>query len=84
VAKQNLKAGTRLDGIGGFHCYGLIMAAEESTATGLLPIGLAGFARLTRDVAQDQPIACDSVVFDRENPVVELYRRQLALVTACV
>ena len=76
VAKRDLTAGRRLDGIGGFDCYGLIARADEARAEGLVPIGLAGDARLTRDVAKDEPITRDAVVFEEENLVLDLRRQQ--------
>lgn len=75
-AKRDLKAGERLDGIGGFHCYGLITAAEEARSERLLPICLASYARLTRDIPKDRPVSRDDVVFEEENGVIELRRQQ--------
>lgn len=75
-AKRALGAGERLDGIGGEHAYGLIVRADEARAEGLLPIGLAGYARLTRDIAQDQPVPRDAIVFEEENLVLDLRRQQ--------
>ncbi|NLG29147.1 MAG: homoserine dehydrogenase [Chloroflexi bacterium] len=55
-AKRDLRAGDRLDGLGGYDCYGLI--AETASAAGRvgLPICLSEGVRLTRDVARDQPV----------------------------
>lgn len=78
-AKQDLGAGERLDGIGGFHCYGLIVHADEARRDGLLPIGLASYGRLTRDIAKDGPIPADAVSFEEDNLVLDLRRRQDAL-----
>jgi predicted homoserine dehydrogenase-like protein len=77
-AKRDLEAGRRLDGIGGFDCYGLIVGRPEARREGLLPVGLASFARLTRPIAKDQPIPLDAVAFEEENIVLDLYRRQEA------
>ncbi len=75
-AKRDLKAGARLDGIGGFDCYGLIVRSDEARRQGLLPIGLAGYGRLTRDIAKDQPVPYDTVAFEEGNLVLELRRQQ--------
>jgi predicted homoserine dehydrogenase-like protein len=75
-AKQDLPAGRRLDGIGGFDCYGLIVRAEDAQAERLLPIGLAAFARLTRPIAKDEPIPYDAIELEEENVVTELRRQQ--------
>jgi predicted homoserine dehydrogenase-like protein len=56
VAKRPLRAGERIDGIGGFACYGLLDNTEVVRREGLLPMGLAEGCRLIRDVPQDQPI----------------------------
>ena len=50
VAKRDLKAGERLDGIGGFCAYGLIDNAAPSRAVSALPIGLSEGCVLRRDV----------------------------------
>jgi predicted homoserine dehydrogenase-like protein len=56
VAKRDLPAGRRLDGIGGFDCYGLVECSETVAAEGLLPLGLAEFATLEDPVRKDEPI----------------------------
>ena len=56
VAKRDLPAGRRLDGMGGFDCYGVVERAETAAAYGLLPLGLAEFATLEQPVAKDEPI----------------------------
>jgi predicted homoserine dehydrogenase-like protein len=56
IAKRDLKAGTELDGIGGFTCYGLIENAPIARAETLLPIGIAEGCRLTRDIPKDHEI----------------------------
>jgi predicted homoserine dehydrogenase-like protein len=77
-AKRDLTAGRRLDGIGGFDCYGLIVRKADVRREGLLPIGLASFATLTRALAKDEPIPIDAVTFEEPNLVLDLYRRQEA------
>lgn len=61
VAKRDLKAGERLDGIGGFCLYGLIDNSAEARAINALPIGLSDGAVLTRDVAKDGVVRLDDV-----------------------
>jgi predicted homoserine dehydrogenase-like protein len=61
VAKRSLRAGERIDGIGGFACYGLLDNTEVVRREGLLPMGLAEGCRLIRDVPQDQPIRYQDV-----------------------
>jgi predicted homoserine dehydrogenase-like protein len=61
VAKRDLRAGETLDGSGGRMAYGLIDRAEIVRAENLLPLTLTDGARLTRDVAADQPISYDMI-----------------------
>ena len=61
VAKQPLKPGDTLDGIGGERFYSLIDTYEVAQEEKLLPVGLAKGATLVRPVAQDQPITLDDV-----------------------
>src|SRR5690606_11310306 len=80
VAKQPLKAGQRLDGIGGFTVYGRIMAAAEAAAMRALPLGLAGSgATLVRDVAVDAVITLDDVELDEGSTLVSLWRLQQSM-----
>lgn len=53
AAKVDLAAGTTLDGLGGYHTYGLAENSEVAQAEGLLPIGLAEGCTLKRDLPKD-------------------------------
>jgi predicted homoserine dehydrogenase-like protein len=57
MAKRDLRAGERLDGMGGFTCYGLIDSYENCRRNDDLPIALSLDCVLKRDVAKDQPIS---------------------------
>src|SRR5690242_1688605 len=61
VAKRDLKAGERLDGIGGFCTYGLIDNAGPARAMAALPIGLSEGCVLRRDVGRDKTLSFDDV-----------------------
>ena len=61
VAKRDLKAGERLDGIGGFCTYGLIDNASSARGMGALPIGLSEGCVLRRDVLKDDVVCFDDV-----------------------
>jgi predicted homoserine dehydrogenase-like protein len=54
TAKQDLKAGQVLDGIGYYMTYGQCENSDIVRAQNLLPMGLAEGCCLTRDIAQDQ------------------------------
>ena len=55
-AKRDLKAGERLDGMGGFTCYGLVERADVCQREDALPIAISLDCTLKRDIAKDQPI----------------------------
>jgi predicted homoserine dehydrogenase-like protein len=61
VAKRDLKAGERLDGIGGFTCYGAIENYEVSAKENLLPMGLSEDCRVKRHIPKDQAIGYSDV-----------------------
>jgi len=79
MAKRDLSAGQRLDGIGGFDTYGVIAEAAEVRPNDWLPIGIAQYARLRRDIRKDEPIAYQDVEFETDNLALQLRRRQDAL-----
>jgi predicted homoserine dehydrogenase-like protein len=56
VAKRDLKRGERLDGMGGYTCYGLVDRYETCAAEGLLPIAVSLDCVLRRDVPKDEPL----------------------------
>ncbi|MGD9703653.1 MAG: NAD(P)H-dependent oxidoreductase [Acidimicrobiia bacterium] len=61
LAKFDLTAGTRLDGVGGFTCYGVLENSPQARPERLLPMGLSEGCVLTRDLPQDAPITFDDV-----------------------
>lgn len=61
VAKRDLKAGERLDMLGGFTCYGVLENSDACRNENLLPMGLAEGCVLKTDVRKDQAITCDDV-----------------------
>jgi predicted homoserine dehydrogenase-like protein len=61
VAKRDLKAGERLDGIGGFCAYGLIDNAPAARASAGLPIALSEGCVMRHDVAKDHVLTFDDV-----------------------
>lgn len=56
TAKIDLKAGSTLDGLGGYMTYGLCENADVTHSEGLLPIGLAEGCKLKRDIPSDEVI----------------------------
>jgi predicted homoserine dehydrogenase-like protein len=78
VAKRDLKAGERLDGIGGFCTYGLIDNATAARTTAALPIGLSEGCVLRRAVAKDGVLLFDDVDAPAGRMVEALWREQAA------
>lgn len=61
TAKQDLKAGHTLDGLGGYDTYGVAEASPVTRSQRLLPMGVAEGCVLTRDVAKDEVLTYDAV-----------------------
>lgn len=56
VAKRRLKAGERLDGVGGFCAYGLIENHAAARAGNALPIAMSDDCVLLRDIEKDEVV----------------------------
>ena len=56
VAKRQLKAGERLDGVGGFCAYGLIENHAAARANNALPIAMSDDCVLLRDIDKDEVV----------------------------
>lgn len=80
VAKTDLKAGTVLDGIGGYCYRGSIDLHETAKKERFLPLGLAKGAKLKTDVAIDQVITYDMVDLP-ESVLLQLRRIQDTLMS---
>lgn len=61
IAKRDLAAGEKLDGIGGYTVYGRLMPANEAAVKRVLPIGLAHGRRLLRPMPAGSLISYDDV-----------------------
>jgi len=75
AAKKPLRAGTLLDGEGGYCVYGLLENAKTATAENLLPVGLSRGATLVRDIAEDGVVTYDDVELP-ESVALDLRRAQ--------
>ena len=76
IAKRDLKAGERLDGIGGFCSYGLIDNASTARAQGALPIGLSEGCVLRRNISKDTALSFDDVDAPAGGVAEVLWREQ--------
>jgi predicted homoserine dehydrogenase-like protein len=78
VAKRDLKAGERLDGIGGFCAYGLIDNTTAARAAAALPIGLSDGSLLRRDISKDDVLSFDDVELPPGQLAQTLWQEQIA------
>lgn len=77
IAKKDLKAGERLDGIGGNTVYGTIDTYEIARKENLLPIGLVNEnAIVKKDVKKGELITYDMVELDTSTMIYELRKLQ--------
>ncbi len=79
IAKRDLKAGERLDGIGEYCYRGSIDLAEVAVRENLLPLGLAKGYRVKKDIATDSVLTYDALEIDEDSPLRQLRRLQDAL-----
>lgn len=78
VAKRDLNAGERLDGIGGFCTYGLIDNAPAARAHNALPIALSDGCVIRRAVSKDEVLSFDDVERPTGGLVDQLWHEQNA------
>ena len=78
AAKDDLAAGDVLDGLGGYHTYGLAENADVARRENLLPIGLAEGCRLKGPVGKDAVLTLDDVEVPRGRLADELWAEQEA------
>jgi predicted homoserine dehydrogenase-like protein len=76
MAKRDLKAGERLDGVGGFCTYGLIDNRAAARAVDALPIALSEGCVLRRDISKDAVISFADVDSPNGRLVETLWREQ--------
>lgn len=77
VAKKDMKAGEKLDGIGGYTVRGTFMSAEEADNTNALPMGLIDNKTvLNRDVKNGDILTYDDVLLNEDSLIVQLRKLQ--------
>ncbi|WP_019140749.1 NAD(P)H-dependent oxidoreductase [Noviherbaspirillum massiliense] len=77
VAKRDLKAGERLDGVGGFCAYGLIENHRTAREANALPIAMSDDCVLLRDISRDEVISFDDVRMPPRRLVDDLWQEQM-------
>jgi predicted homoserine dehydrogenase-like protein len=76
VSKRPLRAGEKIDGIGGSTVRGLIDDAGDFARDRAVPLGVLAGARLTRDVPVDHLLSHDDVELDETSLIVQLRHLQ--------
>ncbi|MCL4182254.1 MAG: NAD(P)-dependent oxidoreductase [Burkholderiaceae bacterium] len=77
AAKTDVRAGQRIDGLGGYMTYGLAENAPTARVQDLLPIGLAEGCTLKRDVPKDTLLTFADVELPPDRLCDSLWREQL-------
>ena len=78
TAKIDLKAGEKIDDLGGYMTYGLCENYETSLEENLLPIGLAEGCVLKHDVAKDTVLTYSDVILPSDRLCDKLRAEQVA------
>jgi len=81
TAKKDLKAGDKIDALGGFSVYGMIEKASVARTENLLPLGVAVGATLNRDVPAGSALTYDDVDLDETQLIVKLRKKQDDMLT---
>lgn len=83
-AKFPLKAGTKLEGMGGHHVHGWTLDADDARAMNAIPIGLVAGCTLLRDFVAGETLTYADVEIDESRPLVAMRRLQDSLLAAHV
>ena len=76
TAKRDLKAGDKIDALGGFTVYGMIEKVSVAEKENLLPLGLSVGATLKKDIPLGTAIRYDDVDLDESQMIVMLRQKQ--------
>ena len=76
TAKQDLRAGQVVDGLGGYDTYGVAEASAVTRQQDLLPMGVAEGCALVRDVPKDATLTYGDVVLPPDRLIDRLREEQ--------
>jgi predicted homoserine dehydrogenase-like protein len=79
VAKRDLKAGQKVDGIGGFDFFSRLYKLEEAQALRGMPMGLTPGGTVLKDVAKGEVLTVDNLAPDTSQLVYKLRQMQDSL-----
>ncbi len=77
-AKKDLSPGDRLDGIGGYACYGLIENCADQEGDAGIPMTLADEVRVTTEIRKDEKIPMSEVEIQKDRVDFRLHKQSLA------
>ncbi len=80
VAKQDLKTGKKVDGLGGYDSFGVCEAAERSREDRLVPMGLLEDCTIIKDVKKDQAITMSDIELNGKSDLFDLYFSQFEMI----
>lgn len=76
IAKKDLKAGEKIDGIGHYMTYGVCENADMAYSEKLLPLGVAEGCILKRDIKKDAALTYDDVEVPEGRLIDQLRKEQ--------
>jgi len=80
VAKKDLCAGEKLDGIGGFTAYGTVVTKQESDSMGYVPFGLiTESVKMLKNAKKGQLLTRDMIELDTGTLIYKLRQEQDAM-----
>ena len=74
--ETEIKAGEKIDALGGFTVYGLIARAEVARAENMIPVGLVVGATIVKPVKAGEPIRASDLSLEESQTIVRLRREQ--------
>lgn len=80
IAKRDLKAGERVDGIGGYDFFSRIYTVEDAKALRGIPMGLTPGGRVYKDVVCGEPLTTENFAPDSTQLVYKLRQLQETLI----
>ena len=79
-SKQDLKAGQKLDGEGGYCARGRLISSTKSKEKKILPMGYTDNAVLKTDIMKDELISIDDVDLNLQKEIIEAREYQYNLI----
>jgi predicted homoserine dehydrogenase-like protein len=80
IAKRDLKAGDKVDGIGGYDFFSRVYTVEDAKTLAGMPMGLTPGGRVLKDIARGEPLTTDNFAPDPTQLVYKLRQLQETLI----